>query len=99
MTEDIKVEDIHARQIRIEETPVLIAKRQPPGDRWKLISDGVDGKVYKSLTDVLEAYMTQTKFRGDYRLSPMTSELFAITTSEHEVKPQPVKQYSLYGEY
>ena len=43
--------------------------------------------------------MTKTGFRGDYKLAPLKSELYAIQTDEVEVKPEPEKRYSIYGEY
>ncbi len=78
---------------------VLIARRQAPGDRWRLITDEFDGFIHKSLTDVLEAYMIETGFKGEYRLAPLKSELYAISTTTKEVKPEPVKTYSIYGEF
>ena len=59
------------------ESKVLIANRKPPGDRWQL-ADEPEGKIYKSITDTLEAYMHKTGFRGHYRLEPLQSRLYAI---------------------
>jgi|TARA_R100000081_G_C4698403_1_gene106296 hypothetical protein len=83
----------------IIETDVLIARRVPPGDKWRLVSEEPDGPVHQTLTDALEAYMIKSGFRGDYKLAPMKSELYAISTTEEEVKPEPIKRYSIYGEY
>jgi len=80
------------------ENKVLIALRQPPGDRWKLIDDA-NNKVYASITDTLEAYMHKTGFKGHYRLEPLSSKLYAISVEEIEIKPEPIKRYSIYGEY
>ena len=55
--------------------------------------------VHKSLTDTLEAYMTKTGFKGEYRLAPLKSELYAITTEEVMITIEPIKQYSIYGEF
>ena len=82
----------------IIEDKVLIALRQPPGDRWKLY-DEPSGKVYTSITDTLEAYMHKTGFKGHYRLEPLESKLYAIGVEEIEIKPEPIKTYSIYGEY
>ncbi len=82
-----------------KEENVLIARRVPPSDRWRLIANEPDGPIHKSLTDTLEAYMIKTGFKGEYRLAPLKSELYAITTTEEEIKPEPVKKFSLYGEY
>jgi|TARA_R110000782_G_scaffold187381_1_gene277552 hypothetical protein len=84
--------------IEIIEDKVLIALRQPPGDRWKLV-DEPEGKMHTSITDTLEAYMHKTGFKGHYRLEPLSSKLYAIKSEEIEIKPEPIKTYSLYGEY
>ena len=83
----------------IKETNILIARRVAPGDRWRLVANEPDGPLHKTLTDTLEAYMIKTGFKGEYRLAPLKSELYAITTTEEEIKPEPVKKFSLYGEY
>ena len=84
---------------QIEEKNILIARRVPPGDKWRLVANEPDGPVHKSLTDTLEAYMVKTGFKGNYRLEPLQSKLYAIQTDEIEVKPEPVKKFSLYGEF
>ena len=84
---------------KIVEENVLIARRVPPSDRWRLIANEPDGPIHKSLTDTLEAYMVKTGFKGDYRLAPLKSELYAISTTEEEVIIEPEKKYSLYGEF
>lgn len=86
-------------EIKIEEKNILIARRVPPSDRWRLVANEPDGPIHKSLTDALEAYMVKTGFKGEYRLAPLKSELYAIQTDEIEVKPEPEKRYSIYGEY
>ena len=78
---------------------ILIARRVPPGDRWRLVSEEPDGVVHTTLTDALEAYMRKSGFKGDYKLAPLKSELYAIATEEIEIKPDPIKTYSIYGEY
>lgn len=85
-------------ETEIIEDKVLIALRQPPGDRWQLASEP-NGKIYTSITDTLEAYMHKTGFKGHYRLEPLESKLYAISAEEVEIKPEPIKTYSLYGEY
>ncbi len=84
---------------KIEEKTILIARRVPPGDKWRLITNEPDGPIHKTLTDALEAYMVKTGFKGEYRLAPLKSEIYAIQTDEVEVIPEPEKKYSLYGEY
>jgi hypothetical protein len=83
----------------LREKNILIARRVPIGDRWRLTSEEPDGIVHKSLTDALEAYMLKTEFKGEYRLNPLKSELYAIETEEYEINKEPPKSYSLYGEH
>ena len=80
----------------IEENLELIAKRVPPGDNWTLVDD-IDKNVIEGLVNALTAYLRKTKFKGDYRLSPLDGELYAI----REVKsPEPEPEvWDLYGEY
>ena len=82
-----------------KEENITIARRVPPGDRYRLVANEPDGPVHKTLTDALEAYMVKTGFKGEYRLAPLKGELYAISTTEEEIKPEPIKQYSIYGEY
>lgn len=82
-----------------KEENILIARRVPPGDRYRLVANEPDGPVHKTLTDTLEAYMVKTGFKGEYRLAPLKGELYAISTTEEEIKPEPIRQYSIYGEY
>jgi hypothetical protein len=83
---------------QIIEDKILIALRQPPGDRWQL-ADEPKGKIYPSITDALEAYMHKTGFKGHYRLEPLSSKLYAIGVEEIEITPEPIKTYSIYGEF
>jgi hypothetical protein len=84
---------------KVVEKNILIARRMPPGDRWKLEIEEGKEKIHGSLTEALEAYMVLTGFRGEYRLAPMKSELYIIQNEEQEIKPVPEKKYSIYGEY
>lgn len=88
-----------SQEVNIVEEKILIARRVPPGDKWRLIANEPDGPVHATLTDTLEAYMTKTGFKGEYRLAPLKSELFAISSKEEIVEPEPEKRYSIYGEY
>lgn len=80
------------------ENKILIANRIPPGDRWQLL-DEPNGKIHTSITEALQAYMDKTGFKGHYRLEPLSSKLYAISTEEVEIKPEPIKRYSIYGEF
>ena len=82
---------------KVIERNELIATRVPPGDRWTLVDDSKK-IIHKSLTDALEAYLNTSGFKGEYRLAPLDSKLYAIKTSEEEVKPEPVKKYNIYGD-
>ena len=82
---------------KVIERNEVIATRVPPGDRWSLVED--PKKVnHKSLTDALEAYLGVTNFKGEYRLAPLDGKLYAIKTTEEEVKPEPIKKYNIYGD-
>lgn len=82
---------------KITENLELIATRVPPGDRWTLVTDS-KRVIHKTLTDVLEAYFIDTKFKGEYRLSPLDSKLYAIKIVEEEVIPEPPKSFNIYGD-
>ena len=82
----------------INEHNQLIATRVPPGDRWQLVDDS-RRQVHPTLTETLESYLNKTGFKGEYRLDPMGSKLYAIQTTEEEVKPKEEKLYSIYGEF
>jgi len=85
-------------ETEIIENKILIANRKPPGNRWQL-ADEPSGKIYGSIVDTLEAYMHKTGFKGHYRLEPLESKLYALDSKEIEIKPEPIKTYSLYGEF
>ena len=75
----------------------LIATRVPPGDRRTLVEDSKK-VIHKSLTDALEAYLGVTNFKGEYRLDTIGSKLYAIKTTEEEIRPEPIKKYNIYGD-
>lgn len=80
-----------------KEINVLIANRVPPSDRWRLVDDGPNGKVYTSLTETLEAYFKKSGIGCDFRLSPLKGELHMISTEE--ITPEPPKKFNIYGDY
>jgi|TARA_R100000544_G_C2212217_1_gene52585 hypothetical protein len=84
---------------KITEENILIARRVPPGDKWRLVANEPDGPTHPTLTNALEAYMVKTGFKGEYRLAPLKSELYAISTTKEEIKPEPIQKFSIYGEY
>ncbi len=79
----------------IQERNILIARRNPPGDRWLLIDDPAS-KVYPSLTDTLEAYFQKSQNPCEFRLAPIKGELYIITTEE--IQAPPPKKFNIYGE-
>ena len=87
--------DLRTEQV---ETPVLIATRVPPGDKWKLVDDAYEA-THPSLTDALEAYFQATGFKGDYKLAPLDSKLYALYSEEIEIKQPEEKIYGLFGEF
>ena len=76
----------------------LIADRVPPGDRWALTAD-LSKQVHESLTDTLEAYFQQTQFNAAFYLDPIGGKLYAVKREEIEIEPDPVKEFSFYGEF
>jgi hypothetical protein len=87
------------QETQIIEQNIIIARRVAPGDRWRLVANEPDGPLHKTLTDTLEAYMTKTGFRGEYRLAPLKGELYAISTEEKVVEQPKEQKFSIYGEY
>jgi len=79
----------------LKEHNELIAIRVPPGDRWSLVDDST---VYKNITDTLQAWFEKTGEKAEFRLAPLDSKLYVIRNKEVEIKPPPVKNYSLYGD-
>ena len=74
----------------------LIANRQAPGDSWVLVGDKGE---HKSLTEALEAWFAKTGQKAEFRLAPLDSKLYVITTEEIEIKPEPPKKYNIYGDF
>ena len=80
----------------VKEQLELIANRKVGfGDIWSLIGET---KEHNSLTKTLEAYFQKTGFKGEYRLAPLDSKLYAIKKYEENIEPEKPKVYSFYGE-
>ena len=62
-----------------QEKNILIAKRVPPSDRWRLVDEEPDGKIYNSLTEILEAYFQKVQTRCEFRLAPLKGELYILS--------------------
>jgi hypothetical protein len=82
---------------KITEQSELIATRIPPGDRWTLKNDSRK-VIHNSLTEALEAFYIETRFKGDYRLAPVDSKLYAIKLLEEEIVQEPPKTFNIYGD-
>ena len=82
---------------KITENLEVIAVRVPPGDRWKLVNDARK-IIHNTLTEALEAYFLETKFKGEYRLAPLDSKLYAIKSIEEEIIPPAPKGFNIYGD-
>ena len=81
----------------IQEKLVEIANRVPPGDQWQV--NGVK-TIQPSITDALEAYYQVATLKPKaFRLDLVQSKLYAIVSSEVEVKEPEPKKYSIYGDY
>ena len=83
-------------KVEVQEHLELIANRKAPGDSWVLVGDSI---VRKSLTEALEAWFQKTGEKAEFRLAPLQSKLYVIRTEEVEIKPEPPKQFSIYGDY
>lgn len=75
----------------------LIARRQAPGDRWRLVDENHKpyGDVIEGLVETLSVYMRKTGHKEGYRLEPLKGMLFAIEWLE----PEPPRTFDLYGEF
>ena len=92
----ILLQKIKKMKTKVIERNELIATRVPPGDRWTLVGDKV---VYNSLTEALEAWFAKSGEKAEFRLAPLDSKLYVIRTEEVEIKPEPPKKFSIYGDY
>jgi len=86
--------DINQMQFRV------IAKREAPGDRWRLVDENhkPSGEIIEGLVETLSAYMRKTGHKEGYRLEPLKGYLFAIEWRDPEPPPPP-KTFDLYGEF
>ena len=81
----------------IQEKLIEIAQRVPPGDRWQVSNVNA---VQNGLTDALEAYYQVATLKPKaFRLDLAQGKLYAIVSSEAEIKEPEPKKYSIYGDY
>jgi len=73
----------------------LIAKRNPPGDRWVLEGES---DTHEGITQTLQAWFDKTGLKSDFQLEPLKGKLYAISTIAVEVKEE-IKSFSIYGDY
>lgn len=83
-------------ETEIKEIKLIIAKRVPPGDKWKLEPEpNITSSVLRqSLTDALEAYYQKN---GDTQFYIDAKEGTVSVVKSLEVE-KPIRKYSLYGE-
>jgi len=90
------------------EKNILIARRiVGKGDCWQYCYEK-EGKIlydpnnfqeiFKSITELLEDYVTKTKYKGDFKLCPLKGEIHIIEYVNDGVKESPVKKFNLYDE-
>ncbi len=84
-------------ETKLVEQSELIAIRVPPGDRWNLVTD-TRKIIHESLTEVLEAYFNASGFKGEYRLAPLDSKLYAIKEIQEKIIPEEPKTFNIYGD-
>jgi hypothetical protein len=81
-----------------QEVYILIARRNPPGDKWVLVDDTTN-TIHPSLTETLEAYYQTVNTPYDFKLSPLKGELYIITTEDvAPPPPPPIKKFNIYGD-
>lgn len=77
-----------------EEIKEVVAKRQPPGDRWVAVFDDSTDIIFECLTEVLE-YIYQKLGNTQFYIDAREGRIYIIKTKEKII---PEKKYSLYGE-
>ena len=81
----------------IQEKLIEIGSRVPPGDNWKMSNVN---EIQKSITDALEAWFQMATVKPKaFRLDLAQGKLYAIVSSEVEIKEPEPKKYSIYGDY
>mgnify|MGYP000229615859 CR=1 FL=1 len=64
-------------QIQEEEIKTKVAQRVPPGDRWTLVGSKT---IHNSITEALEAWFAKTGEKAEFRLAPLDSKLYDVST-------------------
>ena len=63
-----------------------------------MLKNDVKKVIHNSLTEVLEAYFLETRFKGEYRLAPMDSKLYVIKQVQEVIQPELPKSFNIYGD-
>lgn len=85
-------------KVEVREKKERVAKRVPPGDRWEPLFNVSQELVFDSLTDVLE-YIFQEQGHTQFYMDAREGYVYTVQKEEIEIKPEPKKKYSLYGEH
>ena len=77
---------------------ILIATRvKGEGDTWKLVSlSDSDKQICYSLTETLEAFYQNTKYVGDFLISPLKGEIYVKGKAQPKII-EP-KKFNIYGD-
>jgi len=81
--------------IILKEIKVAVAKRHPPGDKWKPFDNNT--LILDSLTECLE-HIYQTSGKTQFYMDAREGIIYTIDTEETKKEVVPEKQWSLYGE-
>ena len=70
---------------------------------WSEVNTAANSLITSSATafgilDILTSDFLETKFKGEYRLAPLDSKLYAIKTIEEEIIPPAPKNFNIYGD-
>jgi hypothetical protein len=85
-------------ETKIEEVKTRVAKRTPPGDRWTPLSNTT--VTLDSLTECLE-YIYQDTGKTQFFMDAREGFVYVVDSNEVEIlppPPEPIKEWSLYGE-
>lgn len=63
-----------------------------------MLKNDVKKVIHNSLTEILEAYFLETRFKGEYRLAPMDSKLYVIKQVQEVIQPELPKSFNIYGD-
>lgn len=82
-------------ETKIEEKKTLVARRNPPGDKW--IPNDNPTLILESLTDCLE-YIFQKTGNTKFYMDASEGTVSIVEDETIEIPTEPPKHWSLYGE-